>query len=203
MARTYKQPSIVSGMTIQDILNMDNKTFNSLNTSDMRKVVGRLVSAGNKRLRSFERARESSPATRHVAKSGGSFSTKGKDLNALRAEYTRTKNFLQAKTGTRKGWKQVKKEITAGLKKRGVEMTEKQFNDVWKAYEDLKELSPEVANRGLKYSVLKDVADMVTDNNKSADEIAMALHENLSSIYEEQAGLEHGVDGVSGFFEIE
>lgn len=203
MARTYKQPSIVSGMTVQDILNMDNKTFNSLNTSDMRKVVGRLVSAGNKRLRSFERAGESSPATRHVAKSGGAFSTKGKDLNALRAEYTRAKNFLQAKTGTRKGWKQVKKETIAGLKKQGVEMTEQQFNDVWKAYEDLKELSPEVANRGLKYSVLKDVADMVTDTNKSADEIATALHENLSSIYEEQAGLEHGVDGVSGFFEIE
>lgn len=203
MARTYKQPSIVSGMTVQDILNMDNKTFNSLNTSDMRKVVGRLVSAGNKRLRSFERARESSPATRHVAKSGGAFSTKGKDLNALRAEYTRAKNFLQAKTGTRKGWKQVKKETITGLKKQGVEMTEQQFNDVWKAYEDLKELSPEVANRGLKYSVLKDVADMVTDTNKSADEIATALHENLSSIYEEQAGLEHGVDGVSGFFEIE
>lgn len=203
MARTYKQPSIVSGMTVQDILNMDNKTFNSLNTSDMRKVVGRLVSAGNKRLRSFERAGESSPATRHVAKSGGAFSTKGKDLNALRAEYTRAKNFLQAKTGTRKGWKQVKKETIAGLKKQGVEMTEQQFNDVWEAYEDLKELSPEVANRGLKYSVLKEVADMVTDTNKSADEIATALHENLSSIYEEQAGLEHGVDGVSGFFEIE
>lgn len=203
MARTYKQPSIVSGMSIKDILNMDNKTFNSLNTSDMRKVVGRLVSAGNKRLRSFERAGESSPATRHVAKSGGAFSTKGKDLNALRSEYTRAKNFLQSKTGTRKGWKQVKKETIAGLKKKGVEMSEQQFNDVWKAYEDLKELSPEVANRGLKYSVLKDVADMVTDTDKSADEIATALHENLSTIYEEQAGLEHGVDGVSGFFEIE
>lgn len=203
MARTYKQPSIVSGMSVQDILNMDINTFNKLNTSDLRKVVGRLVSAGNKRLRSFEQAGESSPATRHVAKSGGAFSTKGKDLNALRAEYTRAKNFLQAKTGTRKGWKQVKKETIAGFKKQGVEMTESQFNDVWKAYEDLKELSPEVANRGLKYSVLKDVADMVTDTDKSADEIAMALHENLSQIYEEQAGLNNGVDGVSGFFEIE
>jgi hypothetical protein len=203
MARKYKQPSIVSGMSIQDILNMDNKMFNSLNTSDLRKVVGRLVSAGNKRLRSFERAGESSPATRHVAKSGGVFSTKGKDLNALRSEYTRAKNFLQSKTGTRKGWKQVKNETISGLKKQGVEMTEQQFNDVWKAYEDLKELSPEVANRGLKYSVLKDVADMVNDTNKSSDEIATALHENLSSIYEEQAGLENGIDGVSGFFEIE
>ena len=203
MNRKYKKPSIVSGMTIHDILNMDNKTFNSLNTSDLRKVVGRLVSAGNKRLRSFESKGESSPATRHVARTGGEFSTKGKDLNALRSEYTRAKNFLQSKTGTRKGWKQVKKETISGLKKHGVEMTEQQFNDVWKAYEDLKELSPEVANRGLKYSVLKDVANMVTDTNKSADEIATALHENLSSIYEEQAGLENGIDGVSGFFEIE
>lgn len=203
MARVYKKPSLVSGMSVQDILNMDIETFNKLNTSDLRKVVGRLVSAGNKRLRSFERAGESSPATRHVEKSGGAFSTKGKDLNALRAEYTRAKNFMQAKTGTRKGWKQVKKETIQGLRKQGVEMSESQFEDVWTAYEDLKEISPEVANRGLKYSVLKDVADMVTNTDKSADEIATALHENLSEIYEEQAGLDNGVDGVSGFFEIE
>ena len=89
---------------------------------------------------------------------------------------------MQAKTGTRNGWKQVKKETIASLKKHGVEMTEIQFDDVWTAYEDLKELSPEVANRGWKYSVLKDAADMVTDTNKSADEIAMALNENLSQI---------------------
>lgn len=203
MARKYKQPSIVSGMSVQDILNMDINTFNKLNTSDLRKVVGRLVSAGNKRLRSFERVGESSPATRHVAKSGGAFSTKGKDLNALRAEYTRAKNFMQAKTGTRKGWKQVKNETISSLRKHGVDITEQQFSDLWKSYEDLKELSPEVANRGLKYSVLKDVADMVTGTDKSADEIAMVLHENLSKIYEEQAELNNGVDGVSGFFEIE
>ncbi len=203
MARKYKQPSIVSGMSVQAILNMDMETFNKLNTSELRKVVGRLVSAGNKRLRSFEKKGESSPAIRHVLRSGGAFSTKGKDLNALRAEYTRAKNFMQAKTGTLKGWKQVKKETIQGLKKQGVEMTASQFDDVWKAYEELKELSPEVANRGLKYSVLKDVVDMVTDTDKSADEIATALHENLSNIYEDHAGLNDGVDGVSGFFEIE
>lgn len=203
MKKIYKQPSLVSGMSVQDILNMDIETFNKLNKSDLRKVVGRLVSAGNKRLRSFERAGESSPATRHVVKSGGAFSTKGKDVNALRAEFARAKNFMQSKTGTRKGWKQVKKEVTEGLKKQGVKMSESQFNEVWKAYEELKELSPEVATRGLKYSVLKDVANMVTDTNNSADEIAAAMHENLSRIYEEQAELNNGVDGVSGFFEIE
>ena len=203
MARTYKQPSIVSGLSVQDILNMDNETFNKLSTSDMRKVVGRLVSAGNKRLRSFEKAGESSPATRRVSRSGGAFSTRGKDLNALRSEYTRAKNFLQAKTGTRKGWESFKRDTISALKEKGVDMTEKQFDDVWKAYEELKELSPEVANRGMKYSVLKDVADMVTETDASADEIATALHKNLSQIYEEQVGLDNGVDGVSGFFEIE
>lgn len=203
MARTYKQPSIVSGLSVQNIINMDISTFNSLNASDMRKVVGRLVSAGNKRLRSFERAGESSPATRYVEKSGGAFSTKGKDLNALRSEFARAKQFLESKTGTRKGWKKAKEETIAGLKKHGVEMTESQFNDVWAAYEDLKEMSPDVANRGLKYSVLKEVADMVTNTDKNADEIATAIHENLSQIYEERAGLNNGVDGVSGFFEIE
>lgn len=203
MVRTYKQPSIVSGLSVQNILNMDINTFNSLNTSDMRKVVGRLVSAGNKRLRSFERAGESSPATRYLEKSGGALSTKGKDLNALRSEFMRAKHFLESKTGTRKGWKEVKKETIEGLKKHGVNITEGQFNDVWKAYEDLKEISPDVANRGLKYSVLKEVADMVTNTDKSADEIAAAIHDNLSQIYEERAGLNNGVDGVSGFFEIE
>lgn len=203
MARTYKKPSIVSGLTVNDILNMNINTFNSLNTSDLRKVVGRLVSAGNKRLRSFERAGESSPATRYVEKSGGAFSTKGKDLNALRAEFIRAKNFLESKTGTRKGWKQTKKEIINGMKKQGVDMTENNFEDVWKAYEDLKEISPDVANRGLKYSVLKEVADMVTNTDKSADEIVVAIHDNLSKIYEEQAVLNNGIDGVSGFFEIE
>lgn len=203
MARKYKQPSLVSGMSIQDIMNMDINTFNKLSTSDLRKVVGRLVSAGNKRIRSFERAGESSPSTRYVEKSGGKFSTKGKDLNALRAEYTRAKTFMQSKTGTRRGWKKVKKETISGLRKNGVEVDESQFNDLWTAYEDLKELSPEVANRGLKYGVLKDIANMVSDTDKTADEIAMTLRDNLSQIYEEQVDLDNEFTGVSGFFEIE
>lgn len=201
MARKYKQPSLVSGMSVQDIMDMDINTFNRLNISDMRKVVGRLVSAGNKRLRSFERAGESSPATRYIERSGGAFSTKGKDLNALRAEYARAKTFMSSQTGTRKGWKKVKKDTISGLKKHGVDINESQFENVWKAYEELKELSPEVANRGLKYVVLKDVADMMTDSDMSGEDIVMSLHNNISRLYEEQAGLTDA--GVSGFFEIE
>ena len=202
MARKYKNPSIVSGMSLQDILNMDNDTFNKLGVSDMRKVVGRLVSAGNKRLRSFDKAGESSPATRHVKKSGGVFSTKGKDLNALRSEYTLSKNFLTAKTGTRKGWKQVKKDTIDAMSKQGVKMTQEQFDKLWKAYEKLKELSPEVATKRMKYGVLTDISDMMEDETKTADEIATELHAQISEIYEEQAEIDNEFDGVSGFFEM-
>lgn len=202
MARVYKQPSIVSGMSVNDILNMDIDTFNKLGLSDMRKVVGRLVSAGNKRLRSFERAGESSPATRHVAKSGGAFSTKGKDLNALRAEYTRARNFLTSRTGTRVGWKKVKKDTTQALKKQGVDVSPEQFDDLWTAYEDLKELDPEVATKKLKYAVLTDVSNMLEDKSASPDEIATELHSKLDLIYEQRAEIENGSDGVSGFFEL-
>lgn len=202
MARTYKQPSIVSGLSINDILNMDIDVFNQLGASDMRKIVGRLVSAGNKRLRSFERAGERSPATRHVEKSGGVFSTRGKDLNALRAEYMRAKNFLQSKTGTWKGWKQVKLDTIKALNKKDVFMTLEKFDDVWDVYEDLRELDPKIVNKSYKYAVLKDIADMTKDTTATADEIALALHDELSNIYEERAELNNG-NGVSQFIEIE
>lgn len=202
MARTYKQLSVVSGLSIQDILNMDAATFNKLGVADMRKVVGRLVSAGNKRLRSFDRAGENSPATRHIAKSGGRFSTKGKDLNALRAEYTRAKNFLNSRSGTRAGWKKVKKETTEALKRQGVDVSPEQFDDLWRAYEDLKELDPEVATKRLKYGILTDISNMLDDSRTDPEEIAVELHSKLDLIYEQRAELENDIDGVSGFFEL-
>lgn len=194
----------VAGKSIRDIMNIDSKTFNGLNLSEMRKVVGRLVSAGNKRLRAFDNAGEDSPATRHVKMSGGKFSTKGKNLNELRSEFVRAKNFLQSKTGSRRGWKEVKKNTISGLKKAGVEISsDEQFNDIWGAYEDLKELNPEVANRGLKYAILKDIANMTVESNENAESIALKLHENLDKIYEESVAIDNDYYGVSGFFEIE
>lgn len=201
MIRVYKQPSLVSGLSVKDILNMDINKFNSLNEKDMRKVVGRLVSAGNKRLRSFERAGESSPATRHIMRSGGVFSTKGKNLQQLRSEYMRAKNFIEAETGTRKGWANVKKKTIETLKTKGIEMSNEQWDDVWKAYEDLKETDKEVSNKALKYTTLQDVVDLVKQGNMAPDEIALALHDKLSEIYENNEVLDNEFNGVSGFFD--
>lgn len=201
MAKMQRKPSIVYGLSVQDILNLDMDTFNKLGLSDMRKVVGRLVSAGNKRLRNFERVSDISPAVRHVQRSGGAFSTRGKNLNSLRAEYIRAKNFLQARTGTRKGWQKVKRDTVKALKRQGIGVTAEQLDKMWKAYEELKELDPEVSTKRLKYSVLTDISDMLDDGRVNPEEIALSLHSRLSELYEQRAGLENDDDGVSSFFE--
>lgn len=193
----------VTGKSIKDILNIKSKTFNSLELSEMRKVVGRLVSAGNKRLRSFEKSGEKSPAVRYVEKTGGKFSTRNKNLNELRSEYIRAKNFLQSKTGSRSGWKEVKKETLLGLGNNGIKVSDKEFDKFWNAYEALKELSPDISNRQLKYTAMKEVANMVVDGNKSAEDIALDLYDKLNEIYEENETIDYDYNGVSQFFDIE
>lgn len=197
MLKTYKQPSIVSGLSVSDILNMDISKFNSLNQSDLKKVVGRLVSAGNKRLRTFERMGESSPATRYVMRSGGVFSTKGKNINELRAEYARAKGFLQSKTGSQKGWKKVKKETSDALKKQGVNVTPEQLTKVLETYEDLKEIDPSVTNKNMKYKVLNEISEMVDDYD--VNNIIEIMRNRMTEIYE---GTDEINNGVSEFFSI-
>lgn len=238
MAKKYKQPSIVSGMSVEDILSMDIEKFMKLSTSELRKVTGRLVSAGNKRIRALEKSGYSTPATRQVSKSGGIFSTKGKELNALRSEFTRAKQFMQSGTSTKTGYIKTRNIALDRMKEQGVDVrgsaredvlrklkeqgktvkdvgkrefnkmvekaTQERTEKLFRAYEDLREVSPDVANRGMKYGAMKEISDMITENPEDTpDTIATRVQNELSAIYEEQMGLEHGTSGVSEFFEFE
>lgn len=197
--RTYKQPSVVSGLSVQDILNVDLATFNKWTESDLRKVVGRLVSAGNKRLRTFEKSNESSPAYRHVMKSGGHFSVAGKSIDQLRAEYKRARDFMTSQTGTKKGWIEVKKDTIASLEKQGVHLTVKQFDKMWETYEKLKELDESVSLKSIKYTILQDISDQITDPEMDPDQLAVELSKTLDKRYQDikrQEAMTHG-GGVS------
>lgn len=204
MARTYKQKSIVSGMSVKDVLNMDINVFSSLNLSDMRKVVGRLVSAGNKRIRTFEKAGEDSPALRYINKSGGKFSTKGKNLNELRREYARAKGFFESKTSNIKDWKKVKNETVKSLEKEGIGLiTISDFDKFWRSYEKLKEMSPNVASKSMKYNALKEISTLIdTKPEMSIDDIATKLTEQMDKLYEESEG-KTNIKSPSDFFELE
>ena len=183
---------------------MDINVFSSLNLSDMRKVVGRLVSAGNKRIRTFEKAGEDSPALRYINKSGGKFSTKGKNLNELRREYARAKGFFESKTSNLKDWKKVKNETVKSLEKEGIGLiTISDFDKFWRSYEKLKEMSPDVASKSIKYNALKEISTLIdTKPEMSIDDIATKLTKQMDKLYEESEG-KINIKSPSDFFELE
>lgn len=96
----------VTGLSIDDIMGMDWAVINRLSEKDLRALSGRLNSAANKRLKRLESSglKDFSPAYTHV-KEKGKFSTKGKDVIALKNEIQRATGFLGAKTGSIQGAK--------------------------------------------------------------------------------------------------
>ena len=201
--KKYKQPSLVSGQSIDDILNMDIVDFNRLSEKDLKLVVGRMVSAVNKRLRRFEKKGISTPATRALMKSGGVLSVKGKNANQLRKEYARARNFLNMETSTQKGYKKVQEKITDTLKQRGVDIEPDELDELFEVWNDLIEIDPSVSLSKDKYTLMQDIANM-PDNIDISQKLEKAK-ERYTEIYEQQQeefGKEVTLYGVSGFFEI-
>lgn len=219
----------VKGLSVKKILAMDNKTFNQLNEKQLREVLGRLVSAGNKRLRDFEKKGEKSPAYNYImGKRGkGRFTTKvsgdtARDrLNALRAEFARAKDFFNAETSTVKKWLPIKETIIKGMNKQGVKLTNENFYDIFDVYQELKAWDKSVTERAMKYGMLREIEKMtydwkstakslaqengllteVTDKQEALDLIAAKLKEDISKVYEEQQKTKFTKENtVSDFF---
>lgn len=190
----------VKGKTINDLLNMDIKVFNSLSQSELKKVVNKLNSAANKRLGRFQDAEDLSPAYKRVMKSGGKFSTKGKDLNALRTEFVRAATFLKYQTSTIKGWNKVRDESIVALKALNIEVTKEFYDEFWQVYEKLKKSNPEVRAKMFKYSVLKEIASIM-DDNIEPEKVLAKMQKDLDKIYE-QSVIEYEDDSISEFFEM-
>lgn len=189
----YKQPSLVSGLSVNEIINMDIATFNSYNLKDMQKIVGRLVSAGNKRVRRMEQAGLKSTPVTKLMESGGMLSTKGKNLNQLRSEFMRAKNFLEDSRSSVAGQRKFRKEVIDKLAKdHNVKISVSQFDNFFEVYEKLKELRPETdIIKAIKYGLFGVIAEEtreVDENGKpkeiNVDEIVNRLAKQIDSIYE-------------------
>ena len=128
MARKVKPPSIdVSGLSIEDIMDIPFEMLNKLNRRDLAKITSRLASTANKRIKRLlnseygEVSRALESIINRVKKSGTTaFSVKGKDVNQLRNEFAQVKNFLNLKTSSVVGTKKV---INKTLERLGVDRT--------------------------------------------------------------------------------
>lgn len=152
----------VSGLSINDIMNMDLNTFNKLGESDLRRITSRLVSAGNKRIRRLETKGIITPAYRGLG-SNTRLSTKlpkGVDktqrVNALRQEFSRARSFLSAKTSTIGGYKQFTEQVKTDLADSlGVKKSSLKSINISKGYEIFHKLqeSGQISGKGSKGSI--------------------------------------------------
>lgn len=189
---TYKNPSAVSGKKIDDLLNMELYTFNTMTKSELKQAVSRLSSAANKRLRRMEKSGKTTSAYEAVARSGGDFSVKGKDLNALRVEYIRAKAFLTdphgslVKTATSEGESRITKQTRELLEARGIRTSDNdQITDIFRVLERIKKKDSKYASNKMKYRVLQE-ASMLIDKGTTVDEAYDILEKQLDKLYEEE-----------------
>lgn len=128
-------------MSVKSILDIPIEDVMKLSKKDLTKATSVLASAANKRYRTLNKLHKNeavySPARESLLKSGGAISVKDKNLNEVRREFVRAKNFLESTTSTGRGAKRFMKEMEfnlhlaeqgkAGEYKRGTEKREKAF----------------------------------------------------------------------------
>lgn len=126
----------LKGLSIEDIMNMDAEDLVKLSRSELAKITGRLVSAGNKRIRRLAKTDIGRSAPSYIGLKGRTFSVKGKNVNELRNEFKKAKTFLRQKTSTATGWREVRQEVETRL---GGKLTKENASKFWETYRRLQE----------------------------------------------------------------
>lgn len=197
----------IKGKTVQNILDTPLYDLKKMTDSELRTVVGRLVSAGNKRLRRYESKKGELPnAGRQGTYEERKFSTQGKDRTELMEEFKRAKNFFGAETSSLTGEKNVKTKSQQALNENfGISVSDEDYDIYWKAFDRLKELHPEIDERNYKYTILSHMDKMIEKRKgkpyKSYKTFARAIEKKLEDLYKENQRLSNA-DGTSGFFEL-
>lgn len=209
---TKKTAEWIAGKTVEQIIDMPFNELNKLTESQLKTVVGRLVSSGNKRLRRYESAMSKLP---NAGRQGETyedvkFSTVGKDKTELLEEFKRARGFMKAETSSLTGYKKVKKATEQGFKDAGhktiqqqlEELNTKNYDRFWDAYEKLKELKPEVGEKNYKYTIIEKMLKRVQGKKWfNVDKLVEKMNAEIDKIYQEQQRLQNA-DGTSGFFEV-
>ena len=134
----------VTGMGIEDILNMDYDDIATMGEVDLKKITNRLVSASNKRIRRLEaRGLESLSRPLQGKQEGFRFSIEGKDRNQTLQTFGEAKNFLNSASSSVRGIGKISKEV---MDKWGIDIEDEDspidYKDAWKMYREFAERNP-------------------------------------------------------------
>ena len=188
----------VKGKSINDLLNIDIKDFNALSRSDLSKIVSRLGSAANKRIKTFEKYHIEPPALHNLRQGGTHITSKGKNIEQLKAEYIRAKNFLKAKTSTLKGYKQFREDIKSKISKDGFSPSNEELDKAIEIVNALRDILPD-ESIGSPPKLIAMAIEEIRKGNKTFWEIVDDMKERLTEEYEGRKARDK--TGVSDFFE--
>lgn len=109
-------------------------------------------------------------------------------LQEQKKELAKAINFLSNESRTVEGWNRIKKRnvdlINEGLGKKeseGFDITN--YDRLYEAYDKAKEIDPNIESQQYRYRVFDRVADLLEDDTKSADEIALEMVKAREKIY--------------------
>ena len=168
-----KRNRIATGLSIEKILKMPISKIQSYSPTAQREIVSRLVSAGNKRLRTLEKKDINNAATLRLYNSGGKLSVKGKSDDELIKEYIRARDFLQNKFSKVSEWNKTIKNLMKNdtLSK----MEEKDVSQAFSYYESLREMNPIIVNRINEYQLLDYIEELIMDDTPREEIINKSL----------------------------
>lgn len=191
----------IQKMSLKSLTDLSERELSLLSNNDLSKVVSRLAHVANKRITRLSKADVFSPAYEGFKRRGeGKFTSKGKNEFELKKEFVRAKEFLNMETSTVHGSQAVRRETKEKLqKKHNIKITNKQYNDFFKAYERLKEVDSSISNKLMKYNVFEEISNIIDDKN--VDEVVEEMRNKLEQIYEKSVGDTN--NDISEFFRIE
>ncbi len=195
----------IKGLSINQILNMGWDEIERLSEKELKAVTSRLTSASNKRINRLSKTTRgtSSFAYQTVEERGRKFSVRGKNRNQLLTEFRLSRNFLNMKTSTVKGWKKYMKNVeerthgaTSG---ESVTWSDATWRKYWKVYRRFEENHGGTFKKGDSdriQQMLREIMDS-SDKRRSADSFQRMIEDEYDDIYEEEQ------EDLDDYFDLE
>lgn len=162
-------------MTVNDVMNLDISSIEQMTRAELAGAVKILADAGNKRIARLEKNATFSPALDSVKRSGGKFSTRGKNEQQLISELQRAKYFMELKSSTVKGAKIARQKTEKFFREKvGIDFSQLSKNDSKIMYDVMKLMQQEYKTMGIHkfewYEVRKIIARQLFDKHRTPDQ---------------------------------
>ena len=179
----------LNGVSIDKLTNLSATQIKQYDRKNLAKIVTKLSSAANKRVKRLEKSGYNTPALRQSYR-GGHFGSKGKNLKQLRSEYKRVSSFLKSETSTVKGYKAFLNKLSKKFNEKGVKVgggsTEEMQDFIDKEtriYDWLKERNPYIDESMYKYSVMPKLSEYINQGNLSESAIKRRMQKYIKEEY--------------------